>query len=219
MDFLLKEGLLINVIMANMAKINILGTIAMEDAVFTETNIVGEIESGKYRKGRFAVNYLTPGSQVSKPVNNLPYQLFQQVDRLERHLRLGAAYPVSDDGQSPNAFVTGRGLEELGQSASLHVREYQTVLKEALQEIDAKRLEYDEIMFPSVRKPIAGMHKGTSYKESYTPQTDISEIYETRRVYGVMAGFDEAQKVITGLQLYQQGIIDKQTLQENMDFF
>ena len=65
-------------------KENILGTIAMEDAVFTETNIVGEIESGKYRKGRFAVNYLTPGSQVSKPVNNLPYQLFQQVDRLEK---------------------------------------------------------------------------------------------------------------------------------------
>ena len=111
-----------------------------EDAVFTETNIVGEIESGKYRKGRFAVNYLTPGSQVSKPVNNLPYQLFQQVDRLERHLRLGAAYPVSDDGQSPNSFVTGRGLEELGQSASLHVREYQSVLANALEELDAKRL-------------------------------------------------------------------------------
>ena len=204
-------------LMANMAKINILGTIAMEDAVFTETNIVGEIESGKYRKGRFAVNYLTPGSQVSKPVNNLPYQLFQQVDRLERHLRLGAAYPVSDDGQSPNAFVTGRGLEELGQSASLHVREYQTVLKEALQELDAKRLEYDEIMFPGVRKPIAGRHKGTAYKESYTPTSDISEVYETRRVYGVMAGFDEPQKIITGLQLKQQGIIDTQTLQENMD--
>jgi len=154
---------------------------------------------------------------VSKPVNNLPYQLFQQVDRLERHLRLGAAYPVSDDGQSPNAFVTGRGLEELGQSASLHVREYQTVLKEALQELDAKRLEYDEVMFSGVRKPIAGRHKGTAYKESYTPQSDISEVYETRRVYGVMAGFDEPQKIITGLQLKQQGIIDTQTLQENMD--
>ena len=204
-------------LMANMAKINILGTIAMEDAVFTETNIVGEIESGKYRKGRFAVNYLTPGSQVSKPVNNLPYQLFQQVDRLERHLRLGAAYPVSDDGQSPNAFVTGRGLEELGQSASLHVREYQVVLSDALEELDAKRLEYDEIVFNKTRKPLAGFHKGTSYKENYTPSSDISEVYTTRRVYGVMAGFDEPQKIITGLQLYQQGIIDKQTLQENMD--
>jgi len=204
-------------LMANMAKINILGTIAMEDAVFTETNIVGEIESGKYRKGRFAVNYLAPGSQVSKPVNNLPYQLFQQVDRLERHLRLGSAYPVSDDGQSPNSFVTGRGLEELGQSASMHVREYQTILRDALQEVDAKRLEFDEIMYGNKRKPIAGMHKGTAYKETYTPKSDISQMYKTRRVYGVMAGFDEPQKVITGLQLKQQGIIDTQTLQENLD--
>ena len=204
-------------LMANMAKINILGTIAMEDAVFTETNIVGEIESGKYRKGRFAVNYMAPGSSVSKPVNNLPYQLFQQVDRLERHLRLGASYPVSDDGQSPNSFVTGRGLEELGQSASLHVREYQGILAEALQEVDAKRLEYDEEMFSSKRKPIAGMHRGTAFKETYIPSSDISEMYQTRRVYGVMAGFDEPQKIITGLQLKQQGIIDTQTLQENMD--
>jgi hypothetical protein len=204
-------------LMANMAKINILGTIAMEDAVFTETNITGEIESGKYRKGRGAVNYFAPGSTVSKPVNNLPYQLFQQVDRLERHLRLGAAYPVSDDGQSPNAFVTGRGLEELGQSASLHVREYQSVLKEAIEELDAKRLEYDESLFADVRKPIAGMHNGTAFKETYTPSSDISQMYDTRRVYGVMAGFDEPQKIITGLQLKQQGIIDTQTLQENMD--
>lgn len=204
-------------LMANMAKINILGTIAMEDAVFTETNIVGEIESGKYRKGRFAVNYLAPGSSVSKPVNNLPYQLFQQVDRLERHLRLGSAYPVSDDGQSPNSFVTGRGLEELGQSASMHVREYQQILRDALQEIDAKRLEFDEIMYGNKRKPIAGMHKGTAYKETYSPKSDISQMYKTRRVYGVMAGFDEPQKVITGLQLKQQGIIDTQTLQENLD--
>jgi len=204
-------------LMANMAKINILGTIAMEDAVFTETNIVGEIESGKYRKGRYAVNYLAPGSNVSKPVNNLPYQLFQQVDRLERHLRLGAAYPVSDDGQSPNSFVTGRGLEELGTSASLHVREYQTVLADAIQELDAKRLEYDEEMFSGVRKPMAGYHKGTAYKETYSPQSDIKQFYTTRRVYGVMAGFDEPQKIITGLQLKQQGIIDTQTLQENMD--
>lgn len=204
-------------LMANMAKINVLSVIAMEDAVFTETNIIGEIESGQYRKGRFAVNYLTPGSQVSKPTNNLPYQLFQQIDRLERHLRLGSAYPVSDDGQSPNAFVTGRGLEELGQSASLHVREYQTILKDALEEIDAKRLEWDEVMYSGKRKPIAGFRNGTAFKETYDPGTDIAEMYKTRRVYGVMAGFDEPQKIITGLQLKQQGVIDMQTLQENLD--
>ena len=160
---------------------------------------------------------MTPGSQVSKPTNNLPYQLFQQIDRLERHLRLGSAYPVSDDGQSPNAFVTGRGLEELGQSASLHVREYQVILKDALEQIDTKRLEWDETMYSNMRKPIAGFRNGTAFKETYDPGKDIAEMYKTRRIYGVMAGFDEPQKIITGLQLKQQGIIDKQTLQENMD--
>jgi hypothetical protein len=204
-------------LMANMAKINVLSVIAMEDAVFTETNIIGEIESGQYKKGRLAVNYLTPGSQVSKPTNNLPYQLFQQIDRLERHLRLGAAYPVSDDGQSPNAFVTGRGLEELGQSASLHIKEYQTILKNALEQVDIKRLEWDEAMYADMRKPIAGYRNGTAFKETYVPKSDIAEMYKTRRIYGVMAGFDEPQKIITGLQLKQQGIIDTQTLQENMD--
>ena len=44
-----------------------------------------------------------------------------------------------------------------------------------------KRLEYDEAMFPGVRKPIAGMHKGTAFKETYTPQTDIKEMYTNKK--------------------------------------
>ena len=114
--------------MASMAKINILSVIAMEDAVFTETNIVGEIESGQYRKGRNAINYLSPGSQIVKPVTNLPYQLFEAVGRLERQLRVVAGYPVQDDAISPNSFVTGRGLEELESGVGAMVTEYHTIL-------------------------------------------------------------------------------------------
>jgi hypothetical protein len=204
-------------LMAAMAKINVLSIIAMEDSVFTETNIIGELESGNYKRGRFAVNYLTPGSQVAKPPNNIPYQLFQQIDRVERQLRLGASYPVSDDAISPNSFVTGRGLQELLSSVDLNVKEYQLSLKDALQELDMKRLEMDEVLNGKKTKPLAGFFKGTAYAESYTPDRDISGMYKTRRVYGVMAGFDEPTKIVSGLQLLQAGIIDKETLQENMD--
>ncbi len=134
-------------LMASMAKINVMSIIAMEDAVFTETNISGEIESGQYRKGRFAVNYLAPGTQVSKPASNVPYQIFQQIDRIERQLRVGGSYPVSDDSQSPLSFATGRGLEELGASMSLMIREYHTVMADAAEMIDFKRLEWDEKMY------------------------------------------------------------------------
>jgi len=204
-------------LMAAMAKINVLSIIAMEDSVFTETNIIGELESGNYKRGRFAVNYLTPGSQVAKPPNNIPYQLFQQIDRVERQLRLGASYPVSDDAISPNSFVTGRGLQELLSSVDLNVKEYQLSLKDALQELDMKRLEMDEVLNGKKSKPLAGYFKGTAYAENYTPERDISGMYKTRRVYGVMAGFDEPTKIVSGLQLLQAGIIDKETLQENMD--
>ena len=32
-----------------------------------------------------------------------------------------------------------------------------------------------------------------------------------------MAGFDEPQKIVTGLQLLQAGVIDTETLQDNID--
>ena len=203
-------------LMAAMAKVNIMSVIAMEDAVFTETNIVGEIESGQYRKGRNAINYLAPGSQVIKPVTNLPYQLFESVGRLERHLRTVAGYPVQDDSISPNSFVTGRGLEELQAGIGAMVNEYHKVLQYAIQDIDYKRLELDELAL-SKRKPLVGTLRGASFAENYTPATDIDGNFLTKRKYGAMATFDEATKVITGLQLYQAGIIDKNTMQQEMD--
>jgi len=204
-------------LMASMAKINVMSIIAMEDAVFTETNISGEIESGQYRKGRFAVNYLAPGTQVSKPASNVPYQIFQQIDRIERQLRVGGSYPVSDDSQSPLSFATGRGLEELGASMSLMIREYHTVMADAIEMIDAKRLEWDEKMYGGSTKELSGYYSNQFFSEKYEPQKDIQGAYKTRRVYGAMAGYDEPQKIVTGLQLLQAGIIDTQTLQENLD--
>jgi hypothetical protein len=52
--------------------------------------------------------------------------------------------------------------------------------------------------------------------ESYTPSTDIASNYRTKRVYGMMATWDEATKLVGGLQLLQAGIIDPLTMQENL---
>ena len=207
-------------LMAMMAKINIMSAIAMEDSVFTETNISGEIESGQYRKGRFAVNYLAPGTQVSKPMNNMPYQLFQQIDRLERQLRMVGGYPVTDDSQSPNSFVTGAGLSELNSTMSLMISEYRDIIKSAMVQMDAKRLEMDVILSYSQgisKKPMAGFLNGAAFSENYNVLQDIGGDFRTRRIYGVMAGFDEPQKIVTGLQLLQAGVIDVETLQDNID--
>ena len=98
----------------------------------------------------------------------------------ERYLRVVAGYPVQDDAISPN-FVTGRGLEELQSGVSLMVREYQSVLSKALEEVDYKRLELDELLFNKTRKPLSGYIREQLFQKT-TPGTDINKNYKTTRI-------------------------------------
>ena len=82
-----------------------------------------------------------------------------------------------------------------------HLLEYQEEM------IDAKRLEWDEKMYGGKAKDLSGYYDNQFYSEKYDPSKDIMGSYKTRRVYGAMAGYDEPQKIVTGLQLLQAGII------------
>ena len=204
-------------LMVAFVKMTILGVVAMEDGVFVETNVEGEVLSGEYRKGRGEVNIMAPGSTVSRPQNNLPYQLFQQIDRVERQLRIGAGYSVQDDSESPIDFATGRGIEALGLSMSNEVKEYQTTLRYAMQDLDRARLEWDEVAYGGMTKPVLGELDDKSWTETYDPAVDVNGKWRTRRVYGVMAGWDEPSKLVTGIQLLGAEILDTLTIQENLD--
>lgn len=204
-------------LMVAMVKMTILGVVAMEDGVFVETNVQGEVLSGEYKKGRGEVNILAPGTQVTRPQNNLPYQLFQQIDRVERQLRVGAGYAIQDDGDSPIDFATGRGIENLGLAMTNEVKEYQLVMTYAMQDLDAIRMEWDEVNYGGMTKPVLGEMDGKAWTETYDPAADINGRWRTKRVYGVMAGWDEPSKLVTGLQLLAAEVLDTQTFQENVD--
>lgn len=203
-------------LMAMMAKLNILAYIANEDAVFRETNIVGDLIGDTYKRGRQATNYFTPGSTINKPSNDISYQVFNQIDRVERQLRIGTNYSVVQDAESPNSFATGRGLDKLTDSASANVEEYQLQMRYAIEGIDAKRLAWEEIMYGSRQKEISGVVRGVKVKESYRPSKDIAGDYDSRRVYGVMAGWDSPEVIVTGLQLLQAEALDIETFQDNL---
>jgi len=204
-------------LMAMMAKLNILGLIATEDAVFRETNIIGELVGNTYERGRFATNLFEPGSRIEKPTGDQLQQTWQAVNVLERQFRVVAGYDVAQDGQSPNSFATGQGIKELGSSADLNVREYQTAIKHSIELIDRKRLEWEEKVHPNQKKKVFWFEGGNQFEETYVPTTDIDRDYRTKRVYGAMATFDENSKIIAGLQMLQARIIDRRTMQENLD--
>lgn len=202
---------------AAMVKQNMMTMLAMEDAVFTETNVYGDRPfGGVYKKGRDSVNYFPPGTAVEKPIANIPYQLFQEIDRMERQFRQVAGYSVQDDANSPLSYATGRGLNELQAAVSLEVDEYQRVMKWALQDVDHKMARWDETYYGGRSKPMEGVREGVPFMENYDPAMAFAGNYRSRRVYGVMAGIDEPTFIITALQLLQAEVLDVETVQENL---
>jgi hypothetical protein len=206
-------------LMAMMAKLNILGLIGVEDSTFRETNIIGDMVGNTYERGRFAVNKFEPGTRIEKPTSDQLQQVWQAVGIVERQFRIVAGYDVAQDGQSPNSFATGQGIRELGSAAAENVKEYQTAIKHSMELIDRKRLEWEEKMHPTSRKRVYWFEGGTQFEEHYVPNKDIDKDYRTKRIYGAMATFDENSKIVAGLQLVQARIMDRRTMQENMDGF
>jgi len=204
-------------LMAMMAKLNILGLIGIEDSTFRETNIFGEMIGDTYERGRLAVNEFEPGARVEKPTSDQLNQTWQAINILERQFRIVAGYDVAQDGQSPNSFATGEGIKELGSSADLNVKEYQTAIRHSMELIDRKRLEWEEVLHGSEKKKVFWFEGSKAQEETYIPKKDIAGDYRTNREYGAMASFDENSKIIAGLQLMQAKVIDRRTLQDNLD--
>jgi len=206
-------------LMSMMAKLNILGLIGAEDSNFRETNIIGELVGNTYERGRFAVNTFEPGARIEKPTSDQLQQTWQAINTLERQFRVVSGYDVAQDGQSPNSFATGQGIRELGASADMNVKEYQTSIARSIELIDRKRLEWEDKMHPSERKKVYWYEGGNSFEEKYQASKDIDQDYRTKRIYGAMATFDENSKIVAGLQLVQARIMDRRTMQENLDGF
>lgn len=204
-------------IQATIAQFNSLAVIAMKDATFVETNVRGELLSGQYRKGRHAVNYFTPGTQIDKPQNSLPYQLFQELDRLERQFRTTAGYSVTDDAVSPAAQATGQGIDRLNAGIDMEVKQYLGIMRRGIELIDRKRLEWDDKCYPNESKSLVGTRGGVPFAETYTPGRDINGQYRTVRNYGAMAGLDDQNKISAFLLMRQGGLLDSQTILEEMD--
>jgi hypothetical protein len=128
-----------------------------------------------------------------------------------------SGYPVSQDGQSPNSFATGQGIRELGIAADDNVREYQLVVKHGIQAVDRKRLAWEEKMHAAEKKKVYYYEGSNEAEETYVPAKDIGGDWRTRRVFGAMATFSESQQIVAGLQLMTAEVMDRRSMQENLD--
>lgn len=199
---------------ATLAKLNILGLVSIQDNVFRPLDYAGELISGDYDRNRGGVNQFERGTQLLvRPTEN-QVQTWAQIDRIEKQLRIGAGYDPQQDGISPNSFATGEGMRELSIQADDTIREYQTVMARWSKNVDRRRLEWAQLIYKNQKLSYWDMNGA---KSKYQPAKLIDSDYRTRRIYGAMATWDDNSKIVASLQLLQAGVLDVETIQENLD--
>lgn len=203
-------------VMAMQARLQLLEATAVEDSVMSELVISGDLPGGQWNRGRNGINVLPQGTTAQRMNSNVPFQAFNQLQLLERQVRVATGHSAQDDGEGGSGWTTGKGLEALASSTGLEVAEYQMSMKWWLQRLDAKRGEYDEKLC-DVSKEMRGVRSGAPFAEKYRPSVDLKGDYRTRRVYGAMSGLDDQEKIVGGLQLLAAEIIDADTMREQID--
>lgn len=106
-----------------------------DQQVAAETVVTGEIvsNSGRWATGPGAVNQIAamPGASASKLINQMSPQVFTELDRLERSLRMGGGFPAQLSGEPAATIATGKGLEQLTLTVDDTVAYWQSVLDDA----------------------------------------------------------------------------------------
>lgn len=206
----------IGLMIAN-AKMNLYVLHEMAQSVSSPLFIAGQLSRGDTIEfGPQSVNMLEPGSTAQYLRSSTDPQMFQEIDRIERQLRVTSGYSVTDDAQSPNSFVTGRGLDNLQAGIQAEVEEYKRINRRFVEGLDTLRLAYDEKAYPNTKKPIFGFHNDEQGAPFYTPAKDIKGRWRTKREYGMLSGLDDPGKIVQLIQMFQAGWIDEITAMENI---
>lgn len=108
----------------------------LEQNVFPETNIFAELQSNnaQYAVGPGAVNQFAagPGARVEKSTNEMSPQVFNELDRFERAIRIAGGFPAQMSGEPVATIATGKGIEELTATVDDNVNYWQTVVQDTL---------------------------------------------------------------------------------------
>jgi hypothetical protein len=212
-------------LMSAQARLTTLSLVAAERGVFPETVWSGEI-IGTINEGPDGNTLMGPDGRVQRMTYNSSYQFPQEIDRLERSLRLAGDYPAQLSGETPSALATGRGNQLLlAATVDEGIKERQQILGEGWREAIERGVTLSKTYWGEQRIPITTTDNGLSRTITYTPSKmtegttrveygllSSADVNSATVVLGQMASLGMSRRDVFGLHPYVE---DAQTAEEN----
>lgn len=148
----------------------------------------------------------------------LPQSPLVENATLDAELSAGTRVPKAATGQVDASIITGQGVEALAGAFSTQIGAAQELIGECLRRSIEMCFEFDEVLWPNLKKTVNGTAHGAPFSETYVPSKDIKGDYSVSVTYGFTAGMDANRALVFLLQMRGDQAIDRDTLQQNLPF-
>jgi hypothetical protein len=181
---------------------------------YAERQVHAPIEVDEDVKWEFGADALIRRPRGAAPATKvqiqMPADVWRELDKFERELRLGSRRPASRDGDSPVSYATGKGIDALEASVDSQLRTDQTIFGALNEDVVCSALALDEALYPN-REQELGAGPGT-----YVPTEDIAGRYRATMTYGLLMGMNPSFAMVTLAQMNAARFASRRTAMENM---
>ena len=153
--------------------------------------------------------------RVPPAVSSLNIQA--DLQQLIEGIHIGARWPKTRPGEIDQAIASAKFIEATTGVMNTAIRTYHMILQRVWERALRLAFETDLVHWPGVEKSHVGMLRNHTYTVSYRPERDIDRQHRIRVEYGLGFGRDPAQSAVLHIQYSQNGLISKETVQENID--
>lgn len=168
-------------------------------------------EDVKWEYGADAIIRRPRGAAPATKVQiQMPADVWRELDKFERELRLGSRRPASRDGDSPVSYATGKGIDALEASVDSQLRTDQTIFGALNEDVVCSALALDQALYPN-RTQELGPGPAT-----YIPSEDIAGRYRSVMTYGLLMGMNPSFAMVTLAQMNAARFASRRTAMENM---
>lgn len=156
--------------------------------------------------------------KIRRVALDLPSSAIIESQLLDQEISAGTRMPKAVTGQVDASIITGQGVEALANTFSTQIATAQDIIGDCLRRALRMAFEYDEKVWPNLKKTVDGTANGAPFTESYTPSKDINGDYNVSVTYGFTAGMDPNRALVFLLQMRGDQAIDRDTLQRQLPF-
>jgi hypothetical protein len=145
---------------------------------------------GKLKVGPHVINHLGPQGEMGQLQPTQAIQVDKDIEQMTQFSRILNRNPEVRQGeiQSKGQYTSAKTLEQLAEAIDTVIGVHWDIISIGMEKLMRAAYKMDEQFWGKTQKSISGIIKNSTFRDTYTPKTDISGRHAVNVEYGFGVG-------------------------------